>query len=237
MAGAGRRLEVIEVKTLYQDNHLWVVNKPAGMPTVPDDSRDPSVFDWVGDAIREDKQKPGNVFVGVVQRLDRPVGGVLVFARTSKAAARLNRQFHSHEIGRRYVAVTEGIPEAEGRIEHSLLKEGRRNVVRVVPEGTPRSKAARTQYRVLSTWNEHALVELVPDTGRSHQLRVAMASLGTPLVGDLKYGASDRLPDRSVALFAEHLELMHPTRKERVRFEARPPRVHAWRAFDDVLGT
>jgi 23S rRNA pseudouridine1911/1915/1917 synthase len=224
------------LRRLHTDNHLFVVVKPAGIPTVPDASRDTSLFDLVQEAIRVEKQKPGKAFLGVVQRLDRPVGGVLVFARTSKAAARLTAQFKEHTIGRRYWAVTEGVPPREGVVEHTLAKDPATNVVRVVPAGAPGAKLSRTAYRVVAARGRTALVELTPASGRSHQLRVAMASLGTPLVGDRKYGAERPLEDRSVALFAHTLELDHPTTKERLRFSAQPPSEFAWRPYAEALG-
>ncbi|MEX1023509.1 MAG: RluA family pseudouridine synthase [Planctomycetota bacterium] len=225
------------LRRLHTDNHLFVVVKAAGMPMVPDASGDASLFERVEEAVRVEKAKPGKAFLGIVQRLDRPVGGVVVFARTSKAAARLTEQFKSHTIDRRYLAVTEGVPAARrGSVEHALLKRERDNVVRVVDPDVPGAKAARTNFRVLATRDGNALVELTPHTGRSHQLRVALASLGTPIVGDAKYGATRPLEDRSIALFATTLALDHPTTRERLRFVAKPPARFAWRAFPEQLG-
>ncbi len=215
------------LEVLHVSNHVICVAKPAGIPTVPDDSQDTSLLDVTKAWIAAEFRKPGDVFLGVVHRLDRPVSGVLAFGRTSKGAARLTESFRSRVAEKTYVAVTTGVPGTEGSpagmVEHWLQKNGAKNVVSVVPEGTPGAKLARTRYRVVATRAGKALVHLTPETGRSHQLRVAMASLGAPLLGDLKYGASEPLYDRSVALHALALKVPHPTRPEPVAVSTMPP--------------
>lgn len=220
--------ELLEV--VYHDNHLLVVNKPAGLPTVPDDSRDESLLErakaWVGETYK----KPGAVFLGVVHRLDRPVSGLVVLARTSKAAARLTAAFAERRVEKVYWGVSARCPEPpEGSLEQWLQKDRERNRVHVVPVGTEGAKLASTQWSTLERGPRSCLVELRPSSGRPHQLRVAMASLGAPLLGDLRYGANKPLLDRSVALHARLLELPHPTRSERLRFELPPPNQDAWR--------
>ncbi|MEM8714100.1 MAG: RluA family pseudouridine synthase, partial [Planctomycetota bacterium] len=162
---------------------------------------------------------------GVVHRLDRPVSGVVCFGRTSKGAARLAESFRTHAASKTYEAVLSRALRSdlasEGTIEHWLYKDASRNVVRVVPEGTRGAKLAKTSYRLTSG---RTRVELSPITGRSHQLRVAMASLGSPLVGDLKYGAPSPLPDRSIALHPRRLVVPHPTQDEPVDVTASRPR-------------
>ena len=214
---------------LHACNHVLCVAKPPGLPVVPDSSGDESLFDQVKAWIKVEYQKPGEVFLGVVHRLDRPVSGVVCFARTSKGAARLGESFRAKTAQKTYVARLSSplrtSHPASGAVEHWLLKDSARNVVRVVPEGTAGAKLARSEYRILKdrTW-----VNLSPVTGRSHQLRVAMASLGSPLLGDLKYGATEPLADKSIALHAERLVLPHPTRDDLVDVTAPFPSNGVW---------
>lgn len=223
------------LEVLHSCNHVLCVAKPAGLPVVPDDSRDESLLDRAKAWVKREFDKPGDVFLGVVHRLDRPVSGVVCFARTSKGAARLTASFREGRAEKTYVAVTSApLEAAAGDVEHWLLKDPRRNVVSVVPEGADGAKHARTRYRVLQTRNGQTLVELEPITGRSHQLRVAMASLGAPLVGDLKYGAPSPLPDKSVALHALRLRVPHPTRDEFVEAMAAPPALDVWRGWTSI---
>lgn len=223
----------MELTVLLADNHLLAVAKPAGLPTVPDESGDESLLERGKAWVKREKGKPGAVYLGVVQRLDRPVSGVVVFARTSKAAARLTAAFRSREVSKVYWAVSAAEPaEAEGRLEQWLLKDRERNVVRALAQERPGAQLARTCWRVLATAGtgreRRVLLELRPETGRPHQLRVAAATLGCPLLGDLKYGARGALPDKSIALHARELELPHPTRGERVRVECAPPELAIW---------
>ncbi|WP_419190430.1 RluA family pseudouridine synthase [Saltatorellus ferox] len=205
------------------------MNKPPGLPVVPDSSEDDSLFDLAKAWIKREYQKPGDVFLGVVHRLDRPVSGVVCFARTSKGAARLGASFREKTAQKSYMAITSG-PKPSGLadagvVEHWLLKDPSRNMVKVVPEGTPGAKLARSEYRFTDGRNR---VELSPVTGRSHQLRVALASLGTPILGDLKYGADRPLPDKSIALHARRLVVPHPTRDEVVDVTAPLPSNGVW---------
>ena len=225
-----------ELRVLSCDNHLLVVDKPAGIPTVPDASGDESLLDLARHWVRERFAKPGNVFLGVVQRLNRPVSGVLVFARTSKAAARLTREQKEGRMRKVYWGVGQGRPPAPGGVlEQWLEKDEARNRVRALAgpgQGASRvgggAKRAVTRWRVLEEREGRTLYELAPETGRPHQLRVCSATLGTPLAGDLKYGAREALPDRSIALHARILELEHPSRGERLSFVAPAPRLPVW---------
>ena len=221
------------LRVLLQDNHLLVVNKPAGVPVVPDESGDESLLDLSKAWVKEEFEKPGRVFLGVVHRLDRPVSGVVLFARTSKAAGRLSDQWRERAVEKRYLGVTASAPPGEdGIIEQWLLKDSERNQVCVVDppaaEARSRARLARTRWRLLDRDRGLSFLELEPLTGRSHQLRVAMQSLGCPLLGDLKYGAPQALPDRSVALHARRLGFLHPTRDETVRVEAPLPEGGWW---------
>jgi 23S rRNA pseudouridine1911/1915/1917 synthase len=218
---------------LHIDNHLLVVAKPAGLPIVPDSSGDESLFDQVRDWIEREYNKPGRAFLGVVHRLDRPVSGVVLFARTSKAAARMGAAFKQHRVKKTYWAISQQAPEGEsGELEQWLLKDAKRNQVRAFDHEVKNSKLAQTRWRVLRSVGQGArrrvLVQLEPLTGRSHQLRVAMASLGAPLCGDLKYGASEALEDRSVALHARQLQFPHPTLGTELSLSAGLPELGIW---------
>ncbi|HPF15940.1 MAG TPA: RluA family pseudouridine synthase [Planctomycetota bacterium] len=222
---------------LYVDNHVLALGKPACMPCVPDESGDPSLLDWGKDWIAKRFQKPGAVFLGTVHRLDRPVSGVVVFGRTSKGAARLSEAFRAHRTQKVYWAVLPAAPErTSGTIEHSLRKDTTHNRTAVVAPDAFGAKPARTTYRTLEVRAGRALVELRPQTGRPHQLRVAMASLGLPILGDLRYGARDPLPDRSIALHAVALQVPHPTLDEVLELQVAPPEweIWDWRAVQDL---
>jgi len=213
---------------LHADNHLLVVAKPACVPMVPDDSGDESLLELAKAWVKREYHKPGKVFLGVVHRLDRPVSGVVVFARTSKAAARLTNAFRERRVEKTYLGVASRLPTPErGVLEQWLLKDRVTNRVRVVAPESAGAKRARTRWRVLESAGEgrgfRVLLELCPETGRAHQLRVAVQSLGAPLLGDLKYGAVEPLPDQSIALHAVELALPHPVGGELLRFRSPPP--------------
>lgn len=219
------------MRVVHCDNHLLVVDKPAGAPTVPDASGDASLFDEAREWVRVEFEKPGRAFLAVVHRLDRPVSGLVVFGRTSKAASRLSDAFRRHAVEKTYLGLVERAPaEREGRVEEWLFKDAKRVRVSPVPEGTPGAKLAVTEYRWLRGGDRGHVLELSPRTGRSHQLRRAVLALGCgPLLGDLKYGAKAPLADRSIALHAARLEFEHPTRGESLTFEASPPDAPWWR--------
>jgi len=232
-----------ELSVLYADNHLLAIAKPAGLPSVADESGDADAHGLAQEWVRRDKHKPGAVYLGVVHRLDRPVSGVLLFARTSKAAARLSEQFRERGVRKLYLAVALAAPQpAQGELEQWLVRDDERRVTRALAaeqreRGEARALRALTRYRTLARWSapgaEHelgrALLELEPLTGRPHQLRVAAASLRAPLVGDLKYGAQRPLPDASIALHALRLEFDHPTLGTRIRLQAPLPASEVWR--------
>ena len=223
---AGAR-SVSELEVLFADNHLLAVAKPAGLPVVPDASGDESLFDRAKAWVKRAGAKPGAVYLGVVHRLDRPVSGVVVFARTSKAAARLSEAFRERRVAKTYWGLGAGRLETpEGVLEQWLEKDAERNVVRVVEAG--RGRLAVTRYRVRGTAAGTTWLELEPLTGRPHQLRVAARALGAPFLGDLKYGAREPLPDQSIALHALTLELEHPVGRRPLTLRAEPPRTPIW---------
>lgn len=224
-----RRAVSRALDVLFVDNHLLVVAKPAGLATAPDESGDLDLLTLAKEWVRLEFEKPGAAFVGLVHRLDRPVSGVVAFARTSKAASRLSEQFRAHTVAKTYLGVGLGrVAGDAGVLEQSLVKDEARNVVRVVPAGTRDARVASTRWRVLARSADRVLFEFQPATGRPHQLRIAAATLGAPLAGDLKYGAREPLSDASVALHALRLELEHPTRHERLALEAPLPSLEVW---------
>lgn len=208
------------IKPVYEDNHLLVVVKPQGKLTQSDETGDLSLQDECKQYIKEKYQKPGEVYLGLVHRLDRPVGGLVAFARTSKAASRLSEQLRVHHMEREYLAVVEGedLP-ARGDLRDWLL-QGEDGLVRVVPEGTPGAKEARLHYERLGARDGTALVHLRLETGRKHQIRVQLSHLGYPIRYDMRYGHGER--GRDIALFGAVLRLTHPTLKKEMTFTACP---------------
>lgn len=215
---------------LYEDNHLLAICKPFGMLSQGDDTGDLSAGDWVEDYIRTKYNKPGNVYVGLLHRLDRPVGGVMLFAKTSKAAARMTAAFKDRKIQKIYHAVSMRRPEAaHGNLQHFIGQLPGKNIVRVYPKAGDGRKKAELDYRVLAEKKGRCLMEVRPKTGRKHQIRVQLASIRCPLLGDLKYGAPKNLADKSIGLFAKALVFTHPTRKEEtIRIEAPHPQNWPW---------
>lgn len=229
----------MSLAVLHVDNHVLAVTKPAGVPVVPDDSGDRSLLDEAREWLRVTYAKPGNVFVGVVHRLDRPVSGVVVFARTSKGAARLAEAFRTHAAHKTYLALVPRAPaEREGELVQWLLKDATRNQVTVVPPATPGAKEAVTRFTSLcaASGGRPALLRLEPRTGRPHQLRLACRALAGPILGDLRYGAPAPLPDASIGLHAWRLEVAHPTRDAALALAAPLPALEAWDVAREHLG-
>jgi len=218
------------IGVLYEDNHLLVVVKPPNLPVQADSSGDDDLLSIMKGYIGNKYQKPGNVYLGLVHRLDRPVGGVMVLARTSKAAARLSAAFAAHEQDKRYLAVLQGMMTEPRTLEDALLKDGRTGTVRVVAPDAPGAKDARLRTRPLASREGLTLSEVTLYTGRAHQIRVQHAHAGFPLWGDARYGGGR--PGQQIGLWAASLALAHPTRHEIMRFSAPPPGDGAWRAFD-----
>lgn len=221
----------------YLDNHLLALYKPAGLLVQGDETEDVSLLDLAKGWLKEVYQKPGRVFLGMVHRLDRPVAGVVVFARTSKAAARLSEQFRTGSTRKRYLAVVEGrVTPKEGRLVHRI--ERRDNLSsRVVDKAVASGREARLSYRVLETCGSRTLVEVSLETGRRHQIRVQLAHIGHPIVGDLRYGAPSPLPLAQIALLARELTIEHPTRKTPLTLQSPLPRGWPWPRSDPELAT
>ncbi len=223
--------EAIRQLVLYEDNHLLAMEKPAGILTQSDRTGDICLMDLARRYLARKYSKTGEVFLGLVHRLDRPVGGVIVFARTSKAARRLSEQFRARETKKIYRAVVEGKPNPpEGELTHWLLKSGM--MMKVVAPKTPSSQEARLIYRTRETGRDTSLVEVELITGRRHQIRAQLAAIGCPIVGDIKYGARAgrdeprRAEDvvSGIRLFASCLTFRHPTTGARITVEAPMPR-------------
>ncbi len=219
-------------RIIFEDSHLLVVDKPACIPTVPDESGDMSLLDMCRQYIKVTYKKPGNVFLAVIHRLDRPVSGVICFAKRSKAASRLSDQMRRGAIKKEYLAVVRGVPKgAAGTIENLLIKDRKRNLVSIATREMRGAKRAVTIWQSLESRHGLSLVRLLPRTGRPHQLRVHMASLGCPILGDLRYGPGPPLEDASIALHAAGLSLTHPTKKTELNFSSLPPGRYPWDLF------
>jgi 23S rRNA pseudouridine1911/1915/1917 synthase len=215
---------------LYEDNHLLAVNKPALLPTMGVAEDVPSVLTVAKEYIRQKYGKPGNVYLGVVSRLDAPVTGVLLMAKTSKAAARLSESFRSRSVNKIYWAVIEGrMTPPTGELEHYLRKDERHRKVHTTSAGAPDAQLAKLAYRQLDTAGDYALVEVTLETGRKHQIRVQLAKVGAAIVGDRKYD-SDVSFAPGIALHARRLEIEHPVRHETLTLEAPLPRSWAQHA-------
>jgi 23S rRNA-/tRNA-specific pseudouridylate synthase len=207
---------------LYIDNHLLVVVKPPGLLSQADRTGDPDLVNLAKDYLKREFDRPGDVFVGLVHRLDRPASGVIVLARTSKAAARLTAAFRERRVEKRYLAVVEGRLEGAGERTDAIVKSGER--MRLAPAGAPGAREAAMRWRALASRDGLTLVEVELLTGRPHQARLQLAALGTPVLGDFRHGARRRFAEgRAVALHAWLLAFEHPVRREPCRFQSPPP--------------
>lgn len=225
MAGVG--IQVLQV--LYEDNHLLFVKKPPNMPVQADSSGDLDVLSALKAYIKEKYEKPGEVYLGLVHRLDRPVGGAVVFCRTSKAAARVSEQIRAGAMEKTYLAVVSGNPPESGHIVDYLVKDGTTNMVRVCEESAPGAKRAALSYETLAREGGLALVRVQLETGRSHQIRVQMKHAGFPLWGDNRYGNGK--PGEQIALWSYEIGLEHPTKKEKITVQCPPPKEYPWTAL------
>jgi 23S rRNA pseudouridine1911/1915/1917 synthase len=212
---------------IFEDNHLLALYKPAGLLVQGDESGEICLLDLAKAWIKERHRKPGRVFLGLVHRLDRPVAGAMVFARTSKAAGRLSHQIRTRQMHKLYLAVVEGrLPAVEGRLAHHIERGERTS--RIVSAATPLSREARLAYRVRESAGGRSFVEIELQTGRKHQIRLQLAHLGCPIVGDVRYGAPSPLPARQIALFARRIVLEHPTRREQLSVDVSLPVGWPW---------
>ena len=218
------------MKVLYEDNHLIAVAKKAGDIVQGDKTGDVPLSDMVKAYLKEKYHKPGEVFLGVVHRLDRPVSGVVLFSRTSKALSRLNKMFAEHEAVRKtYLAIVANRPpEPQGTLTHWLTRNEKQNTARAYDREVPNSKKAVLDYRIVAQSERYYLLEIELHTGRHHQIRCQLAKMGCPIRGDLKYGAPRSNPDGSISLHAWRLELEHPVSHIPLTIEAPFPQEHLW---------
>lgn len=221
------------MEVLFEDNHLLVVNKPSGQLVQPDPSKAPgSVEDEAKAYLKQKYNKPGAVFVGVVHRIDRRVSGVVVLAKTSKALARLNEQLRDGGFEKSYLAVVEAAPpKQEDRLIHYLSRDGKTNKSYVTVSEKEGTKRAELGYKLLNKSDRYWLLQVQLVTGRHHQIRAQLASIGCPIKGDVKYGARRTNPDGSICLHSHTLRLAHPVGGERLRFEAPVPDAQPWKAL------
>lgn len=214
------------INILYEDNHLLVVEKPINIPVQADDSKDNDLLSLLKNYLKTKYNKMGNVYLGLVHRLDRPVGGVMVFAKTSKAASRLSEQVRNNEFNKLYYAVVQGKPKANDHLEDYLLKDSKTNITKIDRNG----KLAILDYKLINTVENLNLVEIKLETGRSHQIRVQFSSRNIPLYGDQKYNKNAKV-GQQLALFAKKLSFEHPVTHELLSFELPLPDRHPFKYF------
>ena len=224
----------MKLKVIYEDNHIIVVEKPPNVPSQGDKTEDVDMLTLIKEYLKEKYNKPGNVYLGLVHRLDRPVGGVMVFAKTSKAASRLSNQVREKVFKKEYLAIVDGKPEKDkDTLENYLLKNERTNTSRIVKENTPGSKYAKLDYEVLKHKEEInlSLLKILLHTGRHHQIRVQLAGMGHSICGDQKYGTRGR--GKQISLWAYKLTIEHPITKESMTFTDVPEPIGPWLMIKD----
>jgi len=217
---------------LYEDNHIIIVSKSSGEIVQGDKTGDVPLSETVKEYIKTKHHKPGNVFLGVVHRLDRPVSGVVVFAKTSKALSRLNDMFRMGEVHKTYWAIVQNNPgQGEGVLTDWLVRNEKQNKSYVRSGEGNGAKKAVLEYRVVGATDRYTLLEVILKTGRHHQIRCQLANIGCPIKGDLKYGARRSNPDGSISLLARRVEFVHPVSKQAVSVTAPLPDDNLWRAI------
>ena len=216
-----------KINIIYEDNHLLIVEKPINIPVQKDNTDDIDLISMLKDYRKHNENKPGEAYLGLVHRLDRPVGGIMVFAKTSKSASRLSEQIRTNNFHKTYLAVVHNIPPKEGELIDYLIKDEKKNISYVTTKD--KGKYSKLEYKVLNTINNLTLVRIDLITGRSHQIRVQFSSRNYPLVGDSKYGNNpNNIP---IALFAESVSFSHPTTKEKLTFTLNKPNRYPFNLF------
>lgn len=226
------------LEVLYEDNHFIAVNKPAGYLVQADKTGDLPLSDLVKEYIKSKYNKPGDVFLGVVHRIDRPVSGVVIFARTSKGLTRINEQFKQREVTKTYWAISDSRPEPlTGHLTHYLFKDKVRNITKAYQSQNRNKSAKKSEldYELLSSLKSHHLIEVKPISGRSHQIRVQLSRIDCPIRGDIKYGSNSKNRDASIHLHSRSLEFIHPIKNEKIKITANPPKKdQIWQLFKDL---
>ena len=220
------------MRIIFEDNHLLVINKDAGVLVQGDKTGDTPLSDLAKAYVKEKYQKPGEVFMGVIHRIDRPVSGLVLMARTSKALERMNEQFKNREIEKKYLAVVRNRPPANaGNLVHWLIKNPETNVTKAYEKEVPNSMRSELNYKLIGELDGFYLLEVNPITGRPHQIRVQLASMNCPIVGDNKYGYPRGNKDKSICLHAHQVKFMHPVKKEEMQLFAALPQDNFWQKF------
>lgn len=221
------------IKVIYEDNHLLVVEKPVNILSQGDNTNDKDMVNLLKDYVKVKYNKPGNVFIGLVHRLDRPVGGVMVFAKTSKAASRLSEQVRNKSFKKTYRAVLNGnMKKDNDTLKDYLYKNKKTNMVSVVAKDHKESKNAELSYETLDKKDKFSIVEVNLKTGRPHQIRVQFASRRHPLFGEQRYGQDINKKGDQIALWSYKIEITHPTTKEKMEFICEPPNKYPWNLFE-----
>lgn len=224
------------MKVVYEDNHVIIVHKESGEIVQGDKTGDKPLSETVKDYIRDKFHKPGNVFLGVVHRLDRPVAGLVVFARTSKALSRLNEMFRKGEVHKTYWAITKNAPaEPEGTLVNWIVRNEKQNKSYVYDKEVPNAKRAELKYRVIAHTENYHLIEVNLLTGRHHQIRCQLAHMGCVIKGDLKYGAPRSNPDGSISLLSHEVIFIHPVSKMEIKAESLIPDDRLWRDIAEAV--
>jgi len=222
----------LEDRILYEDNHLIIVNKLPGELVQGDETGDVTLADSVKAYLKEKYSKPGNVYLGIPHRLDRPTSGIVVYARTEKALIRMSELFRGSGVKKTYWAVTDNCPNSEeGELVHYIVRDAKTNKCKAFQKEVKGSKLARLSYRVLAKSDRFFLIEIDLHTGRHHQIRAQLASIGCHIKGDLKYGAPRSNPDGGIHLHARRISFIHPIRREEIAIVAPPPKDSLWDYF------
>jgi 23S rRNA pseudouridine1911/1915/1917 synthase len=226
-----------KLEVLFEDNHIIAVNKHPSDIVQGDKTGDTPLSDFVKQYIKEKYNKPGEVFVGTVHRIDRPVSGIVLFAKTSKALTRLNQMFQTKEIQKTYWAVVKNKPKnISGTLVHYLRKNEQKNMSKAFEKETPGALRSELEYELICSSDNYQLLEVKPHTGRHHQIRVQLSSMGCPIKGDLKYGFDRSNKDKSIHLHARKVEFIHPVKKEAIVIIAPPPNEILWNEFMKRVG-
>ena len=231
----------MNLQVVYEDNHLIAVNKPAGILVHADITEDTTLEDFVKEYIKLRYNKPGDVFLGVIHRIDRPVSGLVIFARTSKALTRMNKLFKDRQIEKTYWAITRQRPDlSKNTLVHYIAKDKTKNKATAYIELSNRAKSVNAKrselsYDILAGVNNRNLLEIKPKTGRPHQIRVQLAKINCAIVGDIKYGYPQPNHDGSISLHSRSLSFIHPVKKEPILIKANPPETQEWKQFADVM--
>ena len=229
-------LDIRGLQIIYEDNHLIAVNKPARMLVQGDETGDVPLSEYVKQYIKLRYKKPGDVFLGTIHRLDRPVSGVVVFARTSKALTRMNKLFQERKVEKTYWAVVAERPEPIiGTLQDYILKDSQKNIAKAydkVGNRTKNAKLSELSYELIKAIGSIHLLKVIPKTGRTHQIRVQLSKIGCPIWGDVKYGFRKANQDGSIHLHCKKLSFVHPVKLEKVEIEADPPATQLWNELD-----